>query len=946
MASRPEGAVYLAGMQSPFVEHTLHPEGAEWKINRVLPARSARTDFPPSDSPAGRSLTPVGDGSLVAGRFMKRRRTPLWLWLALVAIALPSSLPANPPEDLFFEVKIRPILKAHCWHCHGEAGETKGGLDLRQVRRIEKGGDSGPSLLRDQPAESPLLQRMLSGEMPPGNKKVPPAEMALIKSWLEQGARTARPEPDEPVSGEQFTEEELAFWAFRPIERPLVPAVNKPELTENAVDCFVEAELEKRGLHLAPPADRPTLIRRLTVDLWGVPPTPEEVAAFVSDVSPEAYARVVERLLASPRYGERWGRHWLDAAGYADSEGYSTRDLERKYAWKYRDYVVQSLNRDTPWNQFLVEQIAGDELLVPPYRNLSPDQAEKLIATGFLRMGPDGTGDGEVDPLVARQEVIAETIKIVSTSVLGLTVGCAQCHDHRYDPISQADYYRMRAIFEPAFDVANWRNPTARLVSLWHEEQFARAAEIDQKKQQLSEERTRILDGIVSEVFERELLKVPEERRGGAREAKSTAADKRTPEQNQLLKDFPPLNVDRGSVYLYEPQKINEHNKKYDDLTAELNGQRPPEDFAHCLTEVPGAMPATRVFARGDFNQPREEVAPAELSILCTTAPAAIPPKDPVLTTSGRRLAWARHLTSGRHPLVARVAVNRAWLHHFGTGLVSTPGDFGLLGARPTHPALLDWLATQFVDSGWSLKELHRMMLQSATYRQSSVRLAALEAVDPENRLFGRANVRRLEAEVVRDSILAISGRLSNRMTGAPVPVAPDEVGQIVVAVDTRDSAGRPSGKTVALGEDEFRRSLYVQVRRSMPLSLLESFDSPEMRPNCTLRGSSTVAPQALLLMNNDFLVQQAQEFARRVMASAGGNRPEQVRQVWRLATGQGPTEGQLIEAWEFLDAQTSAFAGLQLEGEKPEQRPDPALSALASYCQAVLCSNRVLYVE
>jgi len=877
---------------------------------------------------------------------MNRRLTPLWLGLALVALAPLCDVYANPAEDPLFEAKIRPILKAHCWHCHGEAGEVKGGLDLRQVRRMKKGGDSGPALVRDQPVESPLLQRMLSGEMPPGNKKVPPAEIALIKTWLEQGARTARPEPDDPAGGQQFTEEELAFWAFRPIANPPLPNVNRLELTENAVDFFVEAELEKQGLHLAAPADRPTLIRRLTLDLWGVPPTPAEIDAFVTDSSPEAYSRLVERLLASPRYGERWGRHWLDAAGYADSEGYSTRDLERKYAWKYRDYVVASLNRDTPWNQFLLEQIAGDELLVPPYRNLTPDQAEKLIATGFLRMGPDGTGDGEVEAMAARQEVIAESIKIVSTAVLGLTVGCAQCHDHRYDPISQADYYRLRAIFEPAFDVANWRNPTARLVSLWQDEQFARAAEIDQKKQQLSEERTKILDGIVSEVFERELLKVPEERRTAAREAKGAPADKRTPEQNQLLKDFPPLNVDRGSVYLYEPAKINEHNKKYDDLTAELNGQRPPEDFAHCLTEVPGNLPATRLFARGDFNQPRDEVAPAELSILCTSSPAPIPPKDPVLTTSGRRLAWARNLTSGRHPLVARVAVNRAWLHHFGSGLVSTPGDFGALGARPSHPELLDWLATRFTESGWSLKDLHRLLVQSATYRQSSVRRPELDGVDPENRLFGRANVRRLEAEVVRDSILSISGRLSNRMSGTPVPVAPDEVGQIVVAVDTRDSAGRPSGKTVALGEDEFRRSLYVQVRRSMPLSLLESFDSPEMKPNCTLRGSSTVAPQALLLMNNDFLVQQAQELARRAIAEAGANRPAQVRLVWRLATGQQPTERQLIEAWEFLDAQTAAFAGLQLEGEKPEQRPDPALTALANYCQAVLCSNRVLYVD
>ena len=902
------------------------------------------TDLPstPADRPSRGQISPL---TLIASRPMIRRQCPLWLGMILLALGPFSLAWGEPPVEPMFESHIRPLLKAHCWHCHGEAGETKGGLDLRQVRRMVQGGDSGPALLRDQPLNSPLWQRVVSGEMPPGNKKLSTVEMGVLKGWLERGAPISRAEPENPEASSPFTEEELAFWSFQAVVRPVLPVTRQDGL-ENEVDRFIAAGLEQQGLRLSPPADRVTLIRRLTLDLWGLPPTPDQIDEFVSDASPEAYSRLVERLLASPRYGERWGRHWLDVAGYADSDGYSTRDLERKYAWKYRDYVVASLNQDLPWNEFLVEQIAGDELLAPPYRNLSPEQAARLIATGFLRMGPDGTGDGEAEVQTARQEVIAETIKIVSTAVLGLTVGCSQCHDHRYDPIPQADYYRMRAIFEPAFDVSHWRNPTARLVSLWHDEHFAKAAEIDQKKQALNDERTKILDGIVSEVFERELLKVPEERRADARAAKGAAADQRTPGQQLLLKEFPALNVDRGSVYLYEPQKINEHNKKYDDLTAQLNSQRPPEDFAHCLTEVPGAVPATRIFARGDFNQPREEVAPAELSILCSGSQVPISSKDSSLPTSGRRLAWARHLTSGRHPLVARVLVNRVWLHHFGAGIVTTPGDFGALGARPTHPELLDWLANRFVESGWSLKSLHRLLVHSATYRQSSQRTPELERVDPENRLWARAAIRRLEAEVVRDSLLAISGQLSNRMAGVPVPVAPDEVGQIVVAVDTRDSAGRPTGKTVSLGEDEFRRSLYVQVRRSMPLSFLESFDVPDMRPNCTLRNSSTVAPQALLMMNSDFVSQRAADLARRVMVMAGSSRAEQVRLVWRLATGLTPSELQLIEAWEFLDAQTAAFAALQLEGEKPEQRPDPALSALTSYCQAILCSNRVLYVE
>ncbi|MCY2962592.1 MAG: DUF1549 and DUF1553 domain-containing protein, partial [Planctomycetota bacterium] len=669
------------------------------------------------------------------------------------------------------------------------------------------------------------------------------------------------------------------------------------------------AELERHNLGFSPEADRATLIRRLSFDLIGLPPSPEAVDAFVNDNSPDAYELLVEQLLASPRYGERWGRHWLDAAGYADSDGYSTKDLDRKYAYKFRDYVIRSFNTDRPWDQFLVEQLAGDELLAPPYKNLTPEQSEKLIATGFLRMAPDGTGDGEVEPQAARNEVVAETIKVVSTSILGLTVGCAQCHDHRYDPIPQKDYYRLRAIFEPAFNVPNWRNPAGRLVSLWHDEQYAQAAEIDKQKQQLADERLVVLDKIVAEVFERELLKVPEERRESARAAKATPADKRTPEQQQLLKDFPPLNVDRGSVYLYEQQKIADHNKKYDDLAAQLQTKRPPEEYAHCLTEIPGQAPATRLFVRGDINQPRDEVTPGEPTILCGESPAAIPLKSEAIPTTGRRLAWARHLTNGKHPLVARVIVNRAWMHHFGVGLVSTAGDFGFLGARPSHPELLDWLASQFVENGWSLKQLHRQIVLSTAYRQSSVRRPEHEAVDPENRLLGRAPVRRIEAEVLRDTVLAASGRLSGQIYGVPVPVAPDEVGQIVIAVDTRDSAGRPTGKTVSLGEDEFRRSLYVVAKRSMPLSLLESFDSPDMRPNCTQRGSSTVSPQALFLMNNDFLLAQSEQLARRIQAESSTDLASQLRLAWRLVCGRGASDVQIATGLEFLAAQTAAFA-------------------------------------
>ncbi|MFN9268251.1 MAG: DUF1549 domain-containing protein, partial [Planctomycetaceae bacterium] len=331
------------------------------------------------------------------------------------------------PDRPTFEAHIRPLLKAHCWHCHGEAERVEGSLDLRQARRLLKGGDTGPGAVPGQPGDSLLLERVESGEMPPGKKKLTPSEMALLRRWIEQGAVTARPEPEQVQP--EFTDEERGFWAFQPVRRAVPPSPQHSDRVRTPVDLFLLAALEKQGLEFAPEADRHTLLRRLCFDLTGLPPTLDRLLAFERDTRPDAYERLVEELLASPRYGERWGRHWLDAAGYADSDGYSPKDLERKYAWKYRDYVVNSFNADLPWNQFLLEQLAGDELLTPPYRNLTPEQQRQLIATGFLRMAPDGTGDGEQEAKTARNEAIAETIKVVSTAVLGLTVGCAQCHD-------------------------------------------------------------------------------------------------------------------------------------------------------------------------------------------------------------------------------------------------------------------------------------------------------------------------------------------------------------------------------------------------------------------------------------------------------------------------------------------------------------------------------------
>jgi len=847
--------------------------------------------------------------------------------------------------SLKFEADIRPILKEHCWHCHGEEEQVEGQLDLRLVRFMQKGGESGPAVVAGDVATSLLIQRIESGEMPPTDKKVPETQLAKLKAWVAQGVQTARPEPETLDRESQWTDEERNFWAFTPVQRPAVPVVNNRDAVRTPIDAFLLKTLEERQLGFSPEASRRTLIRRLSFDLLGLPPAPEEIDAFENDPSPTAYEDLVDRLLASSRYGERWSRHWLDPAGYADSDGYTEEDPVRPWAWRYRDYVVRSLNEDKPFNQFITEQLAGDELLPLPYEKLSPEQADLLAATGFLRMAPDGTGATVADVNVARNDVVADTIKIVSSSLLGLTVGCAQCHNHRYDPISQVDYYRMRAIFEPALDWKNWRPPGARLVNLWQPEDYTRSAEVDTAVGEINGQRQTALNEIVEGIFERELTKLDPELQGAARLARNTPADKRDAFQQQLMKDLPSLNVDGDSAILYEPAKVTDHNKKFDDLLAAANLKRPAQSLVACLTEVAGQIPATHVFFRGDINQPREAVEPAELSVLGNRA-QLIPAKDASLPTSGRRLAYAKSLTSGTHPLVGRVLVNRVWMHHFGRGIVLSAGDFGVLGARPSHPELLDWLADEFFRSGWSLKHLHRLMVNSTAYRQTSQRTPELDQVDPDNKWIARMPLRRLEAEVIRDSVLRVSGCLSDQLGGPPAQVLPDEVGQIVVATGTRDGNGILIGKSDGLGDDLYRRSIYVQVRRSMPLGMLEPFDIANTSPNCDVRNQSTAAPQSLLLMNSDLILKESDRLATRIISEAGADPSLQIRRGWQLAFGEQPDEATLSEANRFLAEMTALFEARLAAAEKKDGITPPLQQALAIWCQSLLCANRFLYVE
>lgn len=867
----------------------------------------------------------------------------VWLFLA-AALALHA-------DPLTFEQDIRPILKAQCFDCHGEGDTLKGGLDLRLRRFMIEGGENGPVIVPGQPRRSPLFLLVQKGEMPKREAKLTSEQIKAIEQWIAEGALTARPEPEQ-IAKDGITEEERAFWSFQPIQRPSVPPAQADDRARTPIDALLLKKLAAENLGFSIDADKPTLLRRAFLDLTGLPPTPAEVEDFLNDHAPDAYGRLLDRLLDSPHYGERWGRHWLDVAGYADSDGYSDADPERPYAYKYRDYVIRSFNADKPFDRFITEQLAGDELA-----RVSRDQAptasaearsrELLVATGFLRMGADGTAaPGVSDPVTVRNQVVADTIKIVSTSLLGLSVGCAQCHDHRYDPIPQTDYYRLRAVLEPAYDPNRWLVPGQRLVSLYTEDERKLAGEIEAEAKRLAEEKQTKQKQYIDEALTAHLEKFEPALREPLRAAFDTPAEERTAEQKKLLADHPSVNIHAGVLYQYN-QKAADDLKAMDAQIAEIRDGKPPEDFIAVLTEPTDAVPVTHVFHRGDPKQPRESVPPGGLSVLAPPGESLDwPDDDPNLDTSGRRLAFAHWLTGSANPLTARVLVNRVWLHHFGRGLVDTPSDFGSMGERPSHPDLLDWLAADFMEHGWRLKRLHKLIMTSTAYRQSSRRHPEGDERDPDNRWYWRKPIQRLDAEIIRDRMLAVSGALHEAMFGLPVPVRPDVHGQIVVGVD-KTQGDNKMPVDVSLHGQEFRRGIYMQVRRSRPLAMLHAFDAPVMEVNCERRPSSTVATQALMLMNSEFVIDQAARFARRLQAEAGGDRARQIVLAWQLAFNRNPRDAELAESRRFLARQTDHLQsnGDSGEASTPSNR-EPEEQALTDLCQALLSANEFLYVD
>ncbi|WP_437185894.1 PSD1 and planctomycete cytochrome C domain-containing protein [Planctomicrobium sp. SH668] len=862
----------------------------------------------------------------------------------LIAALLPfliSPVLAETP-DVLFEKDIRPILKAACFHCHGESPTPEGGLDLRLSRFAIRGGDSGPSVVKGDREESLLFQYVRDGEMPPDKAhQLTTDQVELIGKWIDAGAQTARPEP-ETITGMLITEEELSHWAYQKITRPAVPAVKNTDRVRTPIDAFLLAKLEEQGFGFSPQAAPAKLVRRGFLDLTGLPPSVAEIDVANNEFSPEKWDQVVEVLLASPHYGERWGRHWLDVSGYSDSDGYTNVDQQRKHAWRYRDYVIRSFNEDKPFDRFILEQLAGDELITSPLDNLTPEDVELLTATGFLRMAPDGTGGNVDDPNVAKNDVLAETVKIVTSSLMGLTVGCAQCHDHRHDPIPTRDYYQIRAVLAPALNVNQWRTPQQRLVSTYTAADREQAAKIEAQAVAIEVERSAREKVLIEATFEKELAKLPVEVQAIGKGLPSIPMAERTEEQIALIKQHPSLEINAGTLYLYDSAAAEELKKMAEQAT-EVRNTKPKENFVHALTET-GDIPASFVFYRGDFNQPTEEVQPGALSVVSMNQNLNVNVETPSSSqSSGRRTALAKYLTHPDNPLTARVLVNRIWHHHFGQGIVATLSDFGSLGAQPTHPELLDWLASEFIDSGWSVKHIHRLIMKSAAYQQAARLPGDLEQVDPDNLLYGGAQVRRMDSETLRDSILTISETLNATMYGPPVEVIADQTGTWVLGIENLVT-GYP-GPVIPLNGRENLRSVYVEARRSRPYSVLEPFDMPVMTPNCIIRRSSTASPQSLMLINSDFILDYSGKFARHLESIAPDNLSAQIEAAWQAVYCRRPDSSELASATSFVLEEATLLEERLKDVNLPETLTAQQ-RALDCLCQMLFCSNEFLYID
>ena len=763
----------------------------------------------------------------------KRWAIGMWILLACGAPAAPQ-VPVDAAHEgvKLFREKVRPVLEASCFKCHG-GEKTRGGLDLSTREKLLAGGDEGAGIVAGDPAASSLIKRIRHLEepfMPPKSDKLPEASIREIEKWIAMGAPydaplggvVARPKG----AGEMVvTASDRQFWSFQPLKKAEPPAVKDAgKWARTPIDRFILAKLEEKGIAANPIADKRKLIRRAYFDLIGLPPTPDDVERFVSDASPDAWEKAVERLLASPQYGERWARHWLDVARYADSTGYE-KDEDRPNAYHYRDFVIRALNQDMPYDRFVKLQLAGDLI--------EPQNPQAWTATGFITAGPTET-EKETDK--SRYDEWDDMVSTVGSSMLGMTIACARCHDHKYDPIPTKDYYRLLAAFTT------------------------------------SKRMDRPLEG--SAVVEQGSGERRDRRRSKEGTALAFGQVKEGPSKTPLL--------NRGDP--------------------DSKGALLDQGFLSVVT-VEGT-PETH----WPISQPRLALA-----------------------------EWITDVDRGAGRLTARVIVNRLWKHHFGRGIVGTPNDFGMQGDRPTHPELLDYLAGEMINRGWSLKAMHRLMMTSTAYMQDTTFDPARAKLDPDNKLLWRRTPARLEAEVIRDSLLAVSGNLNDTMFGPGVkPPLPLEV------ISTGSTKKWPTD--IKDGPAVWRRSVYLFQKRSVRIPMMEAFDAPDMMASHGNRMATTVAPQALAMLNSDLARDQAERFAQRVIKEASGSARDRVVRAYWLALGRPPTEGETAKAHAFIDQQARIYRDAGRKGTLEEGRDGNP--AFVDFCQVLLNLNEFVYVE
>ena len=836
---------------------------------------------------------------------------PAWL-LCVWIIGWPAASLAQPGDELnFFRQEIQPLLVQNCFECHG-TGKHKGGLRLISRQSVLQGGDTGPAVNLDDP-EASLLLDMISyrdddHQMPPSGK-LDQEEIEKLRTWVAMGLPydpAAEKEPDPHAeAGEsagyqtEVNERTRNYWAFRPIVKSVPSEVSPKEWNEHPIDAFIAASLNEAGLVPNGPASRQQWIRRAYYNLIGLPPTLEEVTAFENDPSSNAFEKVVDRLLRMPQYGEKWGRHWLDLVRYAETNGYE-RDGRKPEAWRYRDYVIQAFNLDKPYDDFIREQLAGDEL--------DEVSIDSVTATGFQRLGI--WDDEPADPDQAYYDGLDDVLSTTSQVFLGLTVGCARCHDHKIDPIPQRDYYRMLGFFHNTLNNIQQRAFKKSAYTLNTLREIASQAERE-RHETLTREHQEQLKSITEKVsaYEAKIAATfsnPE---------KEDAADKRTREL--LLEQKREQALDATELADYVQAKEQDR---------QLRGKRiPPLPKALAIRENGRQAPDTHVLIRGNAHVKGEKVQPGYLSVLGFDDPE-IPPAPEGSDSSGRRRVLANWIVSPDNPLTARVIANRIWYYHFGRGIVRSPNNFGQNGEAPTHPELLDWLAAELIENGWSLKQFHKTLMLTRTYRMSSAYHAGNAQLDSENDYFWRFPMRRLTAEEIRDSIINLSGILNLKMGG---PSVYTEVPQEVLA-----TASRPNNAWGRSNPDERnRRSVYVFVKRSLHEPVLKAFDFADTDSSCAVRFTTTVPTQSLTMLNSKFTNDQAVTFAERLRQEAGTDRAGQVELGLGLVFNRQPTEREIADGLAMMTE-------IQQTSELTEEQ------ALERFCLMAINLNEFIYLD